>query len=322
LSGAEGSANLLAVVSASMLALAAAVSVLCVVLAVDHLRGRRLSQARLARFGLLTADEPEAPAEPRGGGDFLRRLGSILAQRATREQLQQLRLRMIRAGLGDRLHVAEFLGLRVLGVLGGVALAGTFALPLAFMLLSDKLGTELLASAAALTMGGAVGYLVPSLALDQMIKRRRNAIERLVPNAVDVLAISLEAGLGFDNAVAFLCERASNPLIVELRRYLSDLQLGRSRRDALDALVDRGQAPALRDFAAAVIQADELGTGLVRALRTQASALRAARRIHAEELARQAPIKLLFPIVLCILPVLFIVIVGPALLMALAVFGG
>jgi tight adherence protein C len=309
-------------VSASVLALAAVISVLCVVLAVDHFRGRRLSQARLARFGLLAGDEPVAPAEPRGGGEILRRLGDLLARRSTREQLQQLRLRVIRAGLSDRLNVAEFLGLRVLGVLGGMALAGSLALPLAFALLADKLGSGLLSSVAALAIGGALGYLLPSIVLDHLIRRRRDAIERLVPNTVDVLAVSLEAGLGFDNAVAFLCERASNPLVTELRRYLTDLNLGRSRRDALEALVDRAQAPALRDFAAAVIQADELGTGLVRALRNQASALRAARRIHAEEQARQAPIKLLFPIVLCILPVLFIVIVGPALLMALAVFGG
>jgi tight adherence protein C len=322
LSGEEASTNLLAVVSASVLALAAVVSVLCVVLAVDHLRGWRLSQARLARFGLLTGDEPETPTEPRSGGEILRRLGSILARRATREQLQELRLRMIRAGLADRLNVGEFLGLRVLGVLGGVALAGSLAFPLAFILLADKLGSEVLSSTAALVIGGALGYLVPSVVLDHLMRRRRDAIERLVPNTVDVLAVSLEAGLGFDNAVGFLCERANNPLVTELRRYLADLQLGRSRRDALEALVDRAQAPALRDFAAAVIQADELGTGLVRALRTQASALRAARRISAEEQARQAPIKLLFPIVLCILPVLFIVIVGPALLMALAVFGG
>src|SRR5205823_5680683 len=158
--------------------------------------------------------------------------------------LQQLRLRMIRAGLDDRLNVGEFFGLRVLGVLGGVALAGALALPLAFTLLADRLGSGVLSSVAALAVGGAVGYLVPSIALDQLIKRRRDAIERLVPNTVDVLAVSLEAGLGFDNAVAFLCERANNPLVAELRRYLTDLQLGRSRRDALDALVDRAQAPA------------------------------------------------------------------------------
>jgi tight adherence protein C len=139
---------------------------------------------------------------------------------------------------------------------------------------------------------------------------------------VDVLVVSLEAGLGFDSVVAFLAERTDNPLTVELRRYLADLRLGRSRRQALEALVERTQSAGLRAVASAVILADELGTGLARTLRGQALQLRTDQRLRAEELARKAPVKLLFPIVLCIMPVLFIVILGPALLQALALMGG
>jgi tight adherence protein C len=320
-SGGEDSVSLLGAISAGALALAAFVCVLCFLVAVDHLRVQRLSRARLARFGLLTANQSGATVEPHSGRDLLRRLGDLLARRATREQLQAQRMRLIRAGLPERLSVGEFLGLRVLAILGGVALFASLSLPPIVVLLGISPVQVTLSATAAMMIGGALGYLVPGVIVNRLIERRRDTIERLLPNAVDVLAVSLEAGLGFDNAVGFLCERTNNALVVELRRYLSDLQLGQPRREALQGLVDRAQAPALRDFAAAVIQADELGTGLVRALRTQVAALRAARRIHAEEQARKAPIKLLFPIVLCILPVLFIVIVGPALLMALAVFG-
>jgi tight adherence protein C len=205
--------------------------------------------------------------------------------------------------------------------LAGVALGSLLAV-LAGVGLGLGLGGPLVPTVLSLAaIGGSAGYLIPSLVLGYVARRRRDAIERLLPNAVDVLAVSLEAGLSFDTAVGILCERANNPLVVELRRYLADLRMGRSRREALKALVERTGSPGLSELAVAVIQADELGTGLVRALRGQSVTLRAARRVRAEELARQAPIKLMFPMVLFILPVLFIVTIGPAVLRAIAIFG-
>jgi tight adherence protein C len=304
-------------------ALAAALSVLLIVLAFDHARVRQRASSRLERFGLL--DTPTlAGAEPaaRSEDDLLRRLGAGLARRTPHERLQALHDALLRAGVADRLTAEEFLGLRLLTALAGAAI-GVLLVLVAGLALGPATGPMgALATPAGAALGAGLGYLLPPLALARRARRRRDTIERLLPSAVDVLAVSLEAGLGFDSVIAFLCERADNPLTAELRRYLSDLRLGRSRREALLALVERTQSAGLDEVTRVVIQADEMGSGLARNLRGQASALRAAQRVRAEELARQAPVKLLFPIVLCIMPVLFIVIIGPALLQALAVFGG
>jgi len=315
--------SLFDVLSSAGLALAATLSVLLLVLAVDHWRVRQRASSRLARFGLVATDPtPGAAGTGHEGADVLRRLGAGLVQRTSHDRLRQIRDELLRAGLAERLSVEEFLGLRVVAALAG-AVGGLFLLTLARLLLgaAPGLGAGLL-GLALMAAGGGAGYLAPPLALERLARRRRAAIERLLPNAADVLVVSLEAGLGFDSVVAFLAERADNPLTVELRRYLADLRLGRSRREALEALVERTGSPGLGELASAVILADELGTGLARTLRGQAAALRAAQRLRAEELARKAPVKLLFPIVLCIMPVLFIVIIGPAVLQALALFGG
>jgi tight adherence protein C len=304
------------------LAFGAAISVLCLWLAFDHFRARHLAQARLARFGVADHEVAVETAVAPSASNLLRRLGSPLARRASRERLRALNMRLIRAGVPGRPGVDEFLGMQVLLLGVGVALGAGIVLPIVVALGQDLPGLGWPLALLAICLGGVLGYTLPPLVLDRLSERRRRAIDNLLPNAVDVLTVSLEAGIGFDTAITFLCERGDDPLIVEFRRYLADLRLGRSRREALEALVERTQLASLGAFAAAVIQADELGTGLARALRGQTSALRTMRRIQAEERARQAPVKLLFPIVLCILPVLFIVIVGPALLRALAVLGG
>jgi tight adherence protein C len=315
--------SLLDALSSAGLALGAALSVLLLVLAVDHWRVRQRASARLARFGLVAADEGPGPADGgRGGADLLRRLGASLARRAPHKDLLGIHRQLVRAGLAERLSAEEFLGLRVVAALVGVV-GGLFVVALARLLLgaAPGLGAGLL-GLVVMAGGGVAGYLAPPLVLARLARQRRATIERLLPNATDVLVVSLEAGLGFDSVVAFLAERADNPLTIELRRYLADLRLGRSRRQALEALVERTQSPGLGELASAVILADELGTPLARTLRGQAAALRAEQRLRAEELARKAPVKLLFPIVLCIMPVLFIVIIGPAVLQALALFGG
>lgn len=305
----------LEVLGPAILAALAALSVLALVLSVDQARLRRRAAGRLARFGLTETPIAAAPAP-----SLVRRLGALLAARTPRADLRRLHEQLLRAGIGDRLSAEDFLGLRLLGAAAGGLLGALLGGALAPLLGGGWPATLALLPAGA-ALGGGLGMLVPPLVLARLAQRRRALIERQLPNVVDVLAVSLEAGLSFDSVVAFICERSETALALELRRYLADLRLGRSRREALLALVERTQSEGLRELAAAVIQADELGTGLARALRGQATALRTAQRIRAEEHGRQAPVKLIFPIVLCILPVLFIVIIGPALLQALALFG-
>jgi tight adherence protein C len=316
------------------LSLGSALSVLCIAIAVDHLRIARRSGRRLGRFGLLATAEGFTVngGEPKAlnRADLLRRMGQGLAQRLPRPKLLQLRGQLVRAGVVDKLSVEELLALRVVAAVAGAALGGAFGVfacvgPLGLAEAAPDSMLMLFAAVCALIgigLGALIGYGVPNLVLRVMTQQRRKAIEKVLPNTLEALVVSVEAGLSFDAAVAFLCERADNELIVELRRYLADPWLGRSRREALLGLIDRTQSAELRDVGKAVIQSEEMGTGLVRTMRAQSRALRTARRLRAEEQARKAPIKLMFPLVLFIMPVLFLVILGPALLQVLDIFGG
>jgi tight adherence protein C len=303
----------LAGVGAGHVALAATLSVVCFVLLGAQWYANRQIGDRLGRLGLRDdgrlARDRGGRQQP-GGPNLLRRLGGGLARRSTRDRTLRLRTELARAGMVDRLSVDWYLGLRAVAVAGGAALGG---LLLPFVGLFGLLGV---------LVGAALGYWFPRLVVSRAILRRRKTIERALPDAIDMLVVSLEAGLSFDGAVAFLSDRTEGDLVNELRRYLADLTLGRSRREALLGFVERVHSDAVRQFATAVIHADELGTGLSRTLRAQARALRTAQWVRAEEQARRAPVKLLFPLVLCILPVLLMVVMGPAVLEAMRMFGG
>jgi tight adherence protein C len=314
--GIEAAATLNSVI----LALAGALSIMLAAVAVDSVRVQRRSSVRLARFGLLQG--AEAPQET--GQEtpplivLLHRLGASLAARTPPGKLQELRESLLRAGIADRLRVEEFLALRLFALVLGLVVGGVLCV-VADLLMRDwpfPFTTPLI------LMAGFAGYALPSVVVQRRAQRRRDAIEQALPDGLDILVVTLEAGVAFDGAVTFLCDNADNVLVEELRRYLSDLALGRSRREALEAMSRRTRSTGVRQFATAVIQAEELGTGMARALRAHARSLRVMRRLRAETVARQAPIKLLFPLVLCIMPALFIVIIGPAVLQALAVVGG
>ncbi len=306
--------------TSAILALAGALSILLAAIAVDSVRVQRRSTDRLARFGLLR--KTEAPLETGQGTSpvivLLRRWGATLAAHTPPGKLQELRESLVRAGIADRLRVEEFLGLRIFALLLGILVGGVVSVVVDLLVR----GWALPFSTPLILLAGLAGYALPSMVLQYQAQRRREAIEQALPDGLDILVVTLEAGVAFDGAVTFLCENADNVFVEELRRYLSDLALGRSRREALEAMSDRTRSTGVRQFATAVIQAEELGTGMARALRAHARSLRVMRRLRAETVARQAPIKLLFPLVLCIMPALFIVIIGPAVLQALAVVGG
>jgi tight adherence protein C len=309
-----------AALSGGILALAGALSIMLAAVAIDSVRVQRRSTTRLLRFGLLgTPGDLKAP-DQRGSpvAELLHRLGASVAARMQGGKLQELREALVRAGLSDRLALEEFLGLRILALLLGTVVGGVL-LVVADLLLR---GLPIVSTTPLILLAGLLGYALPPLVLRQMTQRRREAIEQALPDGLDILVVTLEAGVAFDSAVTFLCDHADNAFVEELRRYLSDLALGRSRREALESMADRTRSVGVRQFATAVIQAEELGPGMARALRAHARSLRVMRRLRAETVARQAPIKLLFPLVLCIMPALFIVIIGPAVLQAMAVVGG
>lgn len=167
-----------------------------------------------------------------------------------------------------------------------------------------------------------VGYQGPDLMLVRNASIRQEEIRRTLADAIDQVTISVEAGLGFDAAINRYADTGSGPLAEELLRLLQDLQLGLARREAFDGLLARTDVDDLRRFVLALRQADEHGIPLAQVLRTQAGELRDRRRQRAETRAAAIPVKVIFPMILCILPTLFIVILGPAVFRIADTFSG
>jgi tight adherence protein C len=159
-----------------------------------------------------------------------------------------------------------------------------------------------------------LGALAPNLFLQSRVKSRQAAVSAELPDALDLLAVSVEAGLGFDGAVQKLTEHMEGPLIEEFELALGEMRIGEGRGDALKKMAERSASQEMASFVRAIIQADQLGISLGRILKVQAGDTRLKRQLIAEEKAAKAPIKMLFPTVLFIFPAMFLVILGPAFL--------
>jgi tight adherence protein C len=171
-----------------------------------------------------------------------------------------------------------------------------------------------LVSIAFIAVFAGVGLIMPQMWLSQRVGQRQSVIIKGLPDAFDLITTCVEAGLGLDAALQRVSEKVQGPFADELRRTLRDISLGRMRRDALKELGDRTGVPDLITFVNAVIQAEQMGSSVGAVLRVQSEQLRVRRRQRAEEQAYKAPVKMIFPLVLCIFPTLFIVILGPAVI--------
>lgn len=170
--------------------------------------------------------------------------------------------------------------------------------------------------------GGAAAFLLPHVWISMRATSRQEQIRRDLPDMLDMLLISVEAGLGFDAAVAKIVRRAPGPLGEEFGRMLRDGQAGLTRRESLRRLSDRNDVPELNAFIMAMVQADVFGVAISKVLRAQSHELRVKRRQRAEEMAQKAPAKMVFPLILCILPATLIIMGGPAILSIMRAFGG
>lgn len=233
-------------------------------------------------------------------GFFSRIMSSITPAKSQ----ERLRRNLQMAGNPNGLQAGDFLALRLIA---GVALAGLIFL-LIFVLAKMGLTTAILFTA----VMGAIGYMFPVYWLGGKIKKRKKLIFRALPDAIDLLTISVEAGLGFDQALQRVTEKWDNDLSKEFKRVLSEQRVGKLRRDALREMAYRCDVQELSIFVASIIQADQLGVSLAKVLRIQADQMRIRRRQMAEEMAHKAPIKMLFPMVFLIFPSIYIVILGPA----------
>jgi tight adherence protein C len=238
---------------------------------------------------------------------LLQTLGRLTPQR----NLQDLQHRLEVAGRPFGWTVVSFLGLRLLSA---VLLA---ALVFLLTLFADlTLGRRLL-----LTMAvGALGYFLPILWLNWYTRRRQSALVRALPDGLDMLNICVGAGLGFDAALTKIGDQWDTPLSEEFNRVVAEIRLGKTRRQALVDLARRTEVSEIENFVATIVQADQLGVSIARVLRTQAEQMRIFRRQRAEEQARQATIKLLFPLVFMIFPAMLAVLLGPAVPQILETF--
>jgi tight adherence protein C len=228
---------------------------------------------------------------------------TFLGNRGPRQSAERLRINLQQAGNPGGITPAVFVGLRVvLSLLLGVII--TFV---TFQTMDQPIMALLYS-----VIGFVLGYMLPVIWLGRKITARKKSILKSLPDALDLLCISVEAGLAFDLALQRVTQKWDDDLGREFQRVLSDIRLGRTRREALKDMADRTGIDDVQTFVAAVIQADQLGVSMSKILRLQSDQLRVRRRQRAEEAAQKAPIKMLFPMVFLIFPALFVVILGPA----------
>jgi tight adherence protein C len=228
-----------------------------------------------------------------------------MAQRFTPKGYgEKVAQKLVHAGNPPNLNVDKILVMKLLGLVSVV-----FWLPITLML--GFQGPLLLVSVVVLS---GVSFMYPDVLLNRKIEDRQKEISRKLPDILDLLVISVEAGLGFEQALDRTCTAVPGALSDEFRRMLHEIRIGATRADALRAMADRSDVAELRSFILAMLQADTFGVSISRLLRSQADEMRIKRRLMAQEKAQKAPVKMLFPLVFCIFPSIFVVILGPAMI--------
>jgi tight adherence protein C len=261
---------------------------------------------RLSHFTerTMTLEELELqqPFQQRVLAPLMRAILGTLGRYGPKQSAERLRRSLQQAGNPGNLTPMQFSGIRM-----GLAITLLVVFGVVTFTQLDAIQAMMYTA-----IGAGLGYLLPGIWLGQQIKKRKKAIIKALPDALDLLCICVEAGLSFDQAMQRLTEKWNDALSQEFRKVLSDTRLGRARRDALKDMVERCGVDDIQTFIGAIIQAEQLGVSIGRILRIQSDQMRVRRRQRAEEEAQKAPIKMLFPMVFLIFPSLFVVILGPA----------
>lgn len=251
-----------------------------------------------------TGTAPHSPAsDPFVRSPVLRFTAALAMQLSPAGSLGSVQKRLDVAGNPGRWTPERILSVKGLGLLVGGAVAGALGL-------SNGLGVSVFFALA----GAAGGFYLPDLLLYNTGLRRQEEFRRTLPDILDLLVVSVEAGLGFDAALYRVARSIAGPLSGEFARLLQEMQIGKSREAALQSMAARTSVEELRTFVTVLAQASELGIPIGNVLREQAKEMRLKRRQLAEEKAQKVPVKITFPVMLCILPALFIVVLGPGIL--------
>ncbi|MFV1980827.1 MAG: type II secretion system F family protein [Rhodothermia bacterium] len=280
-------------------------------------RAREEMTDRLALYGRdqvagAREDELAKPLAQRTVGPLFLRFSHFLRRFTPVGYLEKIEHKLILGGNPGNLDAPAFVVIKLL----------TTALGLAAAFVLVDFGADTIQRLALFVLPIALGFFGPSAWLQRKVDERRHAMLRALPDLLDLLVISVEAGLGFDSALARVIATVPGPLSEEFFRMLQETRVGVARRDAMRHLMDRTDLDELRSFILAMIQAEAFGVTIARVLRVQADEMRVKRRQRAQEKAFAAPVKLVFPLVFCIFPALFIVLLGPAVIQIADAFSG
>ena len=293
----------------ALAALLVAGCVMFIIIGLAAPRAEDQVQERLTEYGgrPMTLEEIELsqPFRERILKPLIKGSAQFVTRFAPRRTLENTRHLLDLAGNPNNWSAADFMGVRglaavIFGVLG--------------VLLSTMLTVPLIQRIGLIVLITVLGYYLPVLYLRTKASARQKEIIKSLPDALDLLTISVEAGLGFDAATSKVAEKWDNELSRAFGRVIAEIRVGKPRREALRDMADRMEVPDMTSFVAAICQADQLGVSIAKVMRIQSEQMRIKRRQRAEEQAQKAPVKMMFPLVFLVLPALFIVILGPAAL--------
>jgi tight adherence protein C len=296
-----------------IIAVLAAAAVLLITYGVAARPSEDAVQSRLSQLVVQARTVEEMELEQPFYERIIRPVIQRLARAGRRQEgglIQRIDAKLEKAGYPGGLRGADWVGVKLMALIGFAVLFFVLGL----LVLQSPVVALLLA-----LVGAGLGYMAPEFWLGRKIKARSWGMVLQLPDALDLLTISVEAGLGFDAALAKVVEKMEGPLVDEFRQALAEVRMGRVRREALRDVATRADAQPVSNFIGAIVQAEQLGVPIAKVLQIQSNQLRVERRQRAEEAAAKAPVKMLFPMVGCIFPTIFIVILGPAVV---TVMGG
>ncbi|HLA44501.1 MAG TPA: type II secretion system F family protein, partial [Aggregatilineales bacterium] len=236
-------------------------------------------------------------------------LARFVIQFTPENQIELIRSKLERAGIAGKVDPTTFFGQRIaltLGLGGG-----------AFFLFFFMTSWPPIRAVIGTGVAAALGYYLPMLQLSSKISRRQNNVQKSLPDALDLMVICVEAGLGFDAAMGKVYEKWDNEVANAFGRIIQEIQLGKTRRDSLRDMSTRLDVPDFSNFASAIIQADQLGVSIGKILRIQSDQMRIKRRQRAQEKAQQAPVKMMIPMTFFVFPAIWIVLLGPSVMVVM-----
>lgn len=241
------------------------------------------------------------------------RIATFLQKMTPQSKLDKLNKKLVIAGNPKGMTATEFLGIQ--GLFGLV-------MPVIFGFLLIIVGADISGAFLFALMIAMAGFILPTFWLGKLVTTRQKQILKSLPFTLDLLNISVDAGLGFDSAMDKVAQSMDGPMADEFSHVLSEIRLGKTRKEALKNMVERTDVSDLNQFIVAVIQAEKLGVGLGKLLKAQAKSMRQLAKQRAQEQAYKAPVKMLFPMIIFIFPSMFVVLLGPAAIYLPQVFGG